>query len=108
MSELTVKKLQEYLSLKYKNRVSEESLFMKLVEEMGETAEAMNQLAGRKALSEESSLAKELADVVHYTLAIASIHDIDLSKVIIEKDKLASVKYHWTPNLEEFLQVEEK
>jgi len=104
MNQLTFQELQSYLALKYKERGQISSdLFMKLVEEIGEVAEALNQLEGRKANSGDSSLEKELADVIHYAMAIASINDIDLTKVIIEKDKKAAIKYNQSPNLEEFL-----
>jgi len=48
-------------------------------------------------------LAKELADIIHYTVAIAAINDIDLTKTIFEKDKKAAIKYQHERDLEEFL-----
>ena len=104
LKELTFDDLQSYLSQKYSKRISSSSLFMKLVEEVGEVAEVLNQLEGRKASTKENSLEKELADVIHYTVAIASLNQIDLTKVILEKDKEAAKKYNQTPNLEEYLQ----
>ena len=103
MNELSMKQLQDYLSMKYMNMHDSASMFFKLVEEVGEVAEAMNQLAGRKNLETDVSLEKELADIIHYTVAIANIHSIDLSKAIIEKDRYAAIKYHQSPNLEEFI-----
>lgn len=103
MKDLTVRQLQNYLELKYKNKISTDSLFMKLVEEMGEVAEMLNQLEGRKEKTASNSLANELVDVIHYTVAIAAINDIDLNKAIIEKDKIGSIKYNQTPNLEEYI-----
>ena len=32
-----------------------------------------------------AELGKELADVIHYTIAIAAVNGIDLEKVILEK-----------------------
>lgn len=103
VDQLTINNLQNYLSLKYANKVRSTDLFMKLVEEIGETAEILNQLEGRKAKSDSISLEDELADIIHYTLAIASVNKIDLEKAIIRKDKIASIKYKQTPNLEEYL-----
>ena len=103
MKELNMAQLQEYLKLKYDNEQTSTGLFMKLVEEVGEVAEVINQLEGRKAHTDTHSLEKELVDVIHYTVAIASINNIDLSSAIIEKDKQASVKYNQTPDLETFL-----
>lgn len=48
MTELTLLQLQNYLGDKYEGKVNTTSLFMKLVEEVGEIAEAMNQIDGRK------------------------------------------------------------
>lgn len=104
MNELTFKTLQDYLSLKYQANRSSTALFMKLVEEIGEVAEVLNKLEGRKVNDGDSSLEKELVDVLHYTVAIAALNQIDLSKAILEKDKIATIKYHQSPNLEEFIQ----
>ncbi len=103
MAQLTINNLKEYLSLKYDRKVSSTDLFMKLVEEVGETAEVLNQLEGRKTKKNSFSLEDELADIIHYTIAIASIHKIDLEEAIIRKDKVAAIKYKQTPNLAEYL-----
>ena len=79
---------------------------MKLVEEIGEVAEVLNKRAGRKASDEEDlqeQLGIELVDMIHYIVAIAAINDIDLTRIMIEKDRKASVKYNHTVNLETFL-----
>lgn len=104
--EITINGLESYLARNYGGRANEQSMFMKLVEEMGEVAEILNKRAGRKASSEDDlqqELATELADVIHYAVAIAAINGIDLTGTIIEKDKKASVKYHHDINLETFL-----
>ncbi|MFD2700735.1 MazG nucleotide pyrophosphohydrolase domain-containing protein [Paenibacillus shunpengii] len=66
MEQLTFHELQSYLAQKYKEGRNSSALFMKLVEEIGEVAEALNQLEGRKENLGDSSLEKELADVIHY------------------------------------------
>lgn len=104
MNKLTVEKLQTYLYLKYQNTGITESLFMKLVEEIGEVAEIINQVQGRKKETHDNSLANELADVIHYTFAIAALNNIDLEKAIIEKDKEASFRYNQSPNLSEYIE----
>ena len=48
-------------------------------------------------------LAKELADVIHHTVAIAAINHIDLTKTIFEKDKTAAIKQQHERDLEDFL-----
>ena len=103
---LTFEDLQAYLLEHYGGVATEQSMFMKLVEEMGEVAEVLNKRAGRKASNNEdlqTELGMELADMIHYIVAIAAINHIDLTNIIIEKDKTASVKYHHRTNLETFL-----
>ena len=53
--------------------------------------------------SEQEELGTELADMIHYIVAIAAINNIDLNDTILRKDKAASVKYHHEINLETFL-----
>ena len=104
--EITIKALQAYLLDRYGGWATEQSMFMKLVEELGETAEILNKKAGRKAAGGEDlqrELGMELADMIHYIVAIAALNHIDLTGVIFEKDKAASVKYHHENNLEMFL-----
>ena len=104
---VTMEDLQAYLFDHYSGWATEQSMFMKLVEEMGETAEILNMRAGRKAADDrdlQEQLGNELADIIHYTVAIAAINGIDLTKTIVQKDKKASVKYHHRTNLEEFIQ----
>ena len=103
---ITIDALQAYLQDRYDGWATEQSMFMKLVEEMGEVAEVLNKRAGRKASNEEDlqeQLGTELVDMIHYIVAIAAINDIDLTKLMIEKDRKASVKYNHTINLEAFL-----
>lgn len=90
----------------YEEHGIDTSLFMKLVEEVGEVAEVLNKRDGRKASDNEdlkSQLANELVDVIHYAFAIASLNEIDLNDVILEKDKKASIKYNHERNLEQFM-----
>lgn len=103
MEKLTFQALQNYLAQKYKEGRTSSGLFMKLVEEIGEVAEVLNQQEGRKSITSDASLEKELVDVIHYAVAIASINQIDLTKAIIDKDKQVAIKYNQSPNLEEFL-----
>ena len=103
---ISIDELQAYLADRYSGWATEQSMFMKLVEEIGEVAEVLNKRAGRKTSDEndlQEQLGIELVDMIHYIVAIAAINDIDLTTLMIEKDKKASVKYHHTINLETFL-----
>ena len=102
----TIEDLQTYLAAHYDGWATEQSMFMKLVEEIGEVAEVLNKRAGRKASTEDDlqeQLGVELVDMIHYIVAIAAINDIDLTKLVFEKDRVASVKYNHKVNLEQFL-----
>lgn len=103
---VTIEELQEYLFDHYSNGGIDQSLFMKLVEEIGEVAEVLNKKAGRKSTGKEDLQAQsgnELADVIHYAVAIAALNGIDMNDVIINKDKEASIKYNHKTNLEQFI-----
>lgn len=103
---ITIEELEAYLLNHYSNDGIDQSLFMKLVEEIGEVAEVLNKKAGRKASGDEdlqAQLGNELADVIHYAIAIAALNGLDMNKIILEKDKVASVKYHHKINLEQFI-----
>lgn len=103
---LTIEDLQAYLYDRYNGWATENRMFMKLVEEIGEVAEVLNKRAGIKDTQEtdlQEQLGVELADMIHYIVAIAALNDIDLTRVIIEKDRKAAVKYNHTVDLETFL-----
>ena len=106
MMKVSITDYEDYLYDHYKSHGIDTSLFMKLVEEVGEVAEVLNKRDGRKASDSEdlkSQLANELVDVIHYAFAIASLNQINLNDVILEKDKKASIKYRHEGNLEQFL-----
>ena len=108
---VTVEALEAYLKHTYKDPKHEQSLFMKLVEEMGELAEVLNKRAGRKKSDEDdlqAQLGNEIADVIHYAAAIAAINDLNLNDIILAKDKRAAVKYGHEINLEEFIRKSEE
>lgn len=103
---ITIEALQAYLSDRYGGWANEQGLFMKLVEEIGEVAEVLNKRAGRKSSDNsdlQEELGTELADMLHYIVAIAAINEIDLNDIVLRKDRAASIKYHHKINLESFL-----
>lgn len=104
--DISIKELQAYLLHHYGGWSNENGLFMKLVEELGEVAEVLNKRSGRKSSTEQDlqeQLGAELADMIHYIVAIAAINHIDLNDIILKKDKAASIKYHHDMNLEAFI-----
>ena len=104
---ITIEDLQAYLAHRYQRWGNEQGMFMKLVEEIGEVAEVLNKRAGRKATENEdldTQLAEELADMIHYIVAIAALNDLPLEQIMLDKDIRASQKYHHDINLTQFLQ----
>lgn len=104
--DVTIRELEEYLYHNYGGWAKEQGLFMKLIEEIGEVAEVLNMRSGSKRENGEDlkvQLAEELADVIHYTVAIAAVNGIDLNETILAKDKRAAVKYHHDMDLESFV-----
>ena len=104
---VTIDNLEAYLQHQYGGRATEQGMFMKLVEEMGEVAEVLNKRAGRKSSDDvdlQTELGRELADVIHYTLAIAAINGLDMNRIILDKDRQAAVKYNHDVNLETFIE----
>lgn len=106
MTDLNLAALEAYLAEHYGDWGQEQGLFIKLVEEMGEIAELLNIRAGRKlgkGQDTDQELVTELADLIHYAVAIAAINGLDLSKAIIEKDIRVAIKYQHERNLADFL-----
>lgn len=106
MEKITIEILEKYLADRYKGWATDQRMLLKLVEEIGEVAEIINMKGGIKPCNKENlnkELGIELADMIHYIVAIAAINDIDLNSIILEKDRVASKKYNHTINLEEFI-----
>jgi len=104
--EITIDILEKYLLERYGGWANEQGLFLKLVEELGEVAEVINMRAGSKKATDTDltrELGTELADMIHYIVAIAAINNIDLTSIMLEKDKKASQKYNHDINLETFI-----
>jgi NTP pyrophosphatase (non-canonical NTP hydrolase) len=104
--DISIKAMEHYLADRYTGWTTEQSLFMKLVEEMGEVAEVLNKRSGAKARGAEDldlELGRELADVIHYAVAIAGITGLDLAVIMLEKDAAASRKYGHDTDLTRFL-----
>lgn len=103
--------LEKYLFERYGGWANEQGLFLKLVEEIGEVAEIINMRCGSKEATDidlQKELGIELADMIHYIVAIAAVNNIDLSSIMLEKDKNASIKYNHNINLETFISNNDK
>ncbi len=103
---ITIDAMERYLLDRYGGWAKEEGLFLKLVEELGEVAEVINMRIGSKKPSGKDlkrELGVELADMIHYIVAIAAVNDIDLASLILEKDREGSKKYNHDITLEQFI-----
>ena len=108
---ISIDVLEKYLLERYGGWTTEQGLFLKLVEELGEVAEIINMRAGSKQAPDidlKKELGIELADMIHYIVAIAAINEIDLTEIMLEKDKKASLKYNHKINLESYISQQEK
>ena len=109
--EIKIDVLEKYLYERYGDWANEQGLFLKLVEEIGEVAEIINMRCGSKMATKidlQKELGTELADMIRYIVAIAAINHIDLTSIMLEKDKKASVKYNHNINLEAFISNHDK
>ena len=91
---VAINDMQAYLADRYCGWATEQGMFLKLVEELGEVAEVINKRAGIKPSDDEDlkeQLASELADMLHYIVAIAGINNIDMEKAIIENKSFGIV-----------------
>lgn len=107
--EISIDVLEKYLLDRYGGWANEQGLFLKLVEEIGEVAEVINMRSGSKRAADvdlQKELGTELADMIHYIVAIAAINNIDLTSIMFEKDKKASIKYNHSINLETFISAQ--
>lgn len=90
----TVKYLQHYIRAKDNHPDLKKDYFLKLSEEVGELAKAMRKELRPADGGIKETIDEELWDVVYYALAIANCYDIDLERVIAEKEALNQAKYH--------------
>ena len=91
---ISIAYLQSYI--KSKDHCPEQVLgyFLKLAEETGELARAMNKSLRPGAPGEiRDTVDEELWDVIYYALAIANCYGIDMEAVIPRKEALNNVRY---------------
>ncbi len=100
MKEINLKDLQSKIKDIDFDITKKDKYFMKFIEEVGELS---------KAIRNESTLEKnnnnlketineELYDVLYYTICLANIYDVDLTKTAYEKENINSNKYK-RPNM---------
>jgi NTP pyrophosphatase (non-canonical NTP hydrolase) len=90
----TIKELQQYIKSKDYRPEKKEQYFMKLAEEVGELARAMNLYLRPQTPDQiRDTIEEELFDVLYYVIAIANCYDIDLEDTIAKKVAFNLAKY---------------
>lgn len=91
----TIKYLQNYIKAKDYHPELKKEYFLKLSEEVGELSRAMRkELLSKPNESIKGTIDEEIWDIIYYALAIANCYDIDLEKVMKEKEELNRIKYN--------------
>jgi len=90
---LTIRYLQEYIKSKDYHPDMAGACFYKLVEEVGELAQAMRE--NKRPVNGEikGTIDEELWDIMYYIIAIANSYSIDLERAIRLKEEINNRKY---------------
>ena len=103
---LTIRKMQKYLKEKYKRTKPEDMkntqrYFLKLIEEVGELAEAIRKDQKMIDNNIKGTIEEELTDVLYYVLMIANTYDIDLEDCFRMKEELNRIRYGHTLKIDD-------
>jgi NTP pyrophosphatase (non-canonical NTP hydrolase) len=90
---LTLKELQAYIKNKDHNPEKREAYILKLMEEIGELAEAIRKDKRMTDGQIKGTIEEELYDVLYYLLALANIYEVDLETSFHLKEALNKVKW---------------
>lgn len=110
---LTIRKVQKYLKEKYRRTKPEDMknaqrYFLKLIEEVGELAEAIRKDQRMVDNNIKGTIEEELSDVLYYVLMIANTYDIDLEDCFKTKEELNSVRYGHTLKIDDIQEDDDK
>ena len=91
---VTLKGLQDYIKAKDFRPDLKHAYFLKLIEEVGELADVIRK--DKRLSSSETikgTIEEEIYDVLYYTVALANVYDIDLTRCMRLKEQLNREKY---------------
>lgn len=90
---LSIAKLQDCIrKIDHKNGALDKYMY-KLMEEVGELAEAVRKEKRMQANEIKGSIEEELVDVLYYTICLANIYDINLEECFYLKEEINAKKY---------------
>lgn len=91
--ELTLQKLQESIkNIDHKNK-STDKYMLKLMEEVGELAEAVRKNTRMQENKIKGTVEEEIVDVIYYAICLANVYNINVEECIYLKEELNSKKY---------------
>jgi len=91
----TIRYLQDYIKTKDHHPELVKDYFLKLTEEVGELARSIRKdLHPSKNNEVKETIDEEIWDVIYYSLAIANCYNIDIEKVIMQKEEINNKKYN--------------
>ena len=91
---ISVAYLQSYIKSKDHHPELAKDYFLKLAEETGELARAMQKgLRPRSSEEFRGTVDEELWDVIYFALAIANCYGIDMESVIPQKEAFNNIRY---------------
>lgn len=91
----TIQYLQSYIRSKDHHPELTKDYFLKLSEEVGELAQALqNDQVRKDGAPLKGTIDEELWDVIYYVIALANCYHIDLESVIKEKEAINNAKYN--------------
>ena len=94
MDKITITRLQNFIKEKGHQPNHQHEYLLKLVEEVGELAQAIRKNATPATKQAfKGMIEEEVYDVIHYALALANCYDIDVEKWIYVKEKFNDDKY---------------
>lgn len=96
----SIKYLQEYIRAKDYAPELKKDYFLRLSEEVGELAKAINKNLVRQD-GVKNTIDEEIWDVIYYCIALANCYDIDIEKTIKDKERINYEKYSHSVRFEE-------
>lgn len=96
MRDITIREFQEYIRSKDNRAELTDRYFIKLMEEVGELAEAIlhdRHLGEAQVADRRSTMEEEMYDVLYYLAVLANLHDVDLTRAAYLKERFNQQRF---------------